>query len=221
MVLNTFENTGPGVSFITDNDNYTILNPFWLQNIIISKINYILKRVTAWFHHHHLCLGKAESICLWTEKLSRRINVNSHQPQLFPAPPRGRKNENKGTETMQFKDYSWCPRKPCFWRLVWTAERNSLNHSFRQWVWNWLRRLSESWEPLRSHHVFIWLGHAVPPHRLCQYSIPRRSMSSPFYTPFHTESTPSCIKATHWDYDVISYYLLWYTVRTVLRIASP
>lgn len=75
MVLNTFENTGPGVSFITNNDNYTILNPFWLQNIIISKINYILKSVTAWFHHHHLCLGKAESICLWTEKLSRWINV--------------------------------------------------------------------------------------------------------------------------------------------------
>lgn len=88
---------------------------------------------------------------------------------------------------MQFKDYSWCPRKLCFWRLVWTAERNSLYHSFRQWVWNWLRWLSEWWEPLRSHHVFIWLGHAVPLHWFCQYSIPRRLVSSPLYSRINTK----------------------------------
>lgn len=78
-------------------------------------------------------------------------------------------------------------RKLCFWRLVWTAERNSLHHSFRQWVWNWLRRLSKWWEPLRRHHVFIWLGHAAPLHGLCQYSIPRRSVSSPFYSRINTK----------------------------------
>ena len=88
---------------------------------------------------------------------------------------------------MQFKDYSWCPRKLCFWRLVWTAERNSLYHSFRQWVWNWLRWLSEWWEPLRSHHVFIWLGHAVPLHWFCQYSIPWRLVSSPLYSRINTK----------------------------------